>query len=88
MKRRIRAIISVFVLMTIYSLTIWHVVHSYDVGFYTEMLNGIRTGWRYLPVLYNLGLMVIFCSSFGLLMNELTIALRDDKSKTPKRRTS
>lgn len=75
MSRRKRATIWVVIFFFICGFIIWHVVHWHNMGFYLEMLNWARTGRAYAIVLYNLGLMVLFGVTLGLLMNEITTML-------------
>jgi hypothetical protein len=64
-------LVRIIVLAAINGLIIWHVFAWNAVDKYDEMYLWLGTGKAYLAVLYNLGLMLVFGLSIGLLTGQV-----------------
>lgn len=51
---------------------IWHVIYWHSNGMYIETYSWIGTDRAYLAVIYNLGLVILFSATLGLLMCTIT----------------
>ena len=60
-----------FLLAGACGLIIWHVFSWQSDGKYDEMYRGLSAGKGYLTALYNLGLMLVFGLTLGLLTSRL-----------------
>ena len=76
-----KATIYVAVLTVVTGLLIWHVIHWHSTGMYLKMYEWLQAGRGYITVLYNLGLLLITGSLFGLLMKKIADLLAGIRQK-------
>jgi len=67
-----KAVIQVAVLLFVFGLITWHAVYWHSTGMYLEIFSWVETDKIFLPILYNLGLMLVLGTVLGLLMEKIT----------------
>ena len=72
MRKRKSAALWVVACILICVAIIWHVIDWNSTGMYLEMSGWTKTEKAYLTVLYNLGLMILWGITLGLLTKKIT----------------